>query len=229
MVTARLRRALVSRLPRWYRRWRLRQRFGLVAIGDDLDYSIAGTTFGEKCRLGGPVYIFDSVVGDYTYVELGCRISCADIGKFCAIAPYSLVGLAAHPTDTVSMHPAFYRHHPAVGYDLVPADRRQEFTRTRIGNDVWIGAGVAVKDGVTVGDGAVIGAGAVVASDVPPYAIYGGVPARLIRYRFDEQTIERLLRARWWDRDIEWLRAHADAFSSVAAFERISRSADAAT
>jgi acetyltransferase-like isoleucine patch superfamily enzyme len=167
------------------------------------------------------VYVFDSTIGDFTYLEVGCRLSGADVGKFCAIAPYSLIGLAAHPTDLVSTHPLFYRHQPEFGYDFVERDRLQELSRTRIGNDVWVGAGVAVKDGIRVGDGAIIGAGAVVTTDVPPYAIFGGVPARLIRYRFDEETIALLLQSRWWDRDGEWLRAHSEDFADVSRFKRL--------
>src|SRR5699024_1473398 len=68
----------------------------------------------------------------------------------------------------------------------------------RIGNDVWLGSHVAVLRGVTIGDGAIVASGAVVTKDVPAYAIVGGVPASLIRYRFDEQTIERLQELRWW-------------------------------
>jgi acetyltransferase-like isoleucine patch superfamily enzyme len=68
-----------------------------------------------------------------------------------------------------------------------------------IGNDVWIGQNVRLKRGITVGDGAVIGAGAIVTKDVPPYAIVGGVPAKVIKYRFSEQLVERFLLLRWWD------------------------------
>lgn len=68
----------------------------------------------------------------------------------------------------------------------------------RIGNDVWIGQRATIRRGVTIGDGAIVAAGAVVVSDVPPYAIVGGVPARVIRYRFPEALVERLLRSAWW-------------------------------
>jgi len=69
----------------------------------------------------------------------------------------------------------------------------------RIGNDVYIGYHVIILSGVTIGDGAVIGAGSVVAGDVPPYAIVAGNPAHIVRYRFDEETITKLLEIRWWD------------------------------
>ena len=74
-----------------------------------------------------------------------------------------------------------------------------EQPKTIIGNDVWIGDQCFIKAGVKVGDGAVIGAHAVVTHDVPPYAIVGGVPARVIRYRFDEETINSLLNSEWWN------------------------------
>lgn len=201
----------------------LRRRHGLRSLGPDFGYAIAdNVTFGRNCRLGGPAYIAGSRIGDHTYIELGCRISAADIGKFCSIAPYTLIGMAEHPTSGfVSTHPIFYRHLPEHGWDLVDRDLHQEMTRTRVGNDVWIGAGVAVKSGVSVGDGAVIGAGAVVTHDVEPYSIYGGVPARKIRQRFDDETIAFLLELRWWDRDAAWLRAHRGHMQDVDDLKRL--------
>jgi acetyltransferase-like isoleucine patch superfamily enzyme len=201
-------------------RARLSKVHGLGDLGDDFDYFIASNNkFGRGCRFGGPVYISGSDIGDFTYIEVGCRVSAVTMGKFCSVAPYTLIGLAEHPTSTfVSTHPIFYRHIPAFGYDLVPQDRHTEMRRTQIGNDVWIGAGVCVKAGVTIGDGAVIGAGAVVTTDVPPYAVYVGVPARLLRYRFDAETIASLLDVKWWDRDLEWIRRHIDDFQDIDSF-----------
>jgi acetyltransferase-like isoleucine patch superfamily enzyme len=184
-------RSVVPReLQRHRRHRRLRKLHGFVSLGDDFEHAIQRATFGRACRLGGPVYVFDSTIGDFTYLEVGCRISSADVGKFCAIAPYSLVGLAAHPTEMVSTHPLFYRHQPELGYDFVEHDRLQELSRTRIGNDVWIGAGVAVKDGVTIGDGAIVGAGAVVTTDVPPRVVVVGNPARVLREVPAEELLE---------------------------------------
>ena len=73
-----------------------------------------------------------------------------------------------------------------------------------IGNDVWIGEGAFLVGGITIEDGAVILAHAVVTKDVPPYAIVGGVPARIIKYRYDEETIAFLLRVKWWNNSIDW-------------------------
>lgn len=75
-----------------------------------------------------------------------------------------------------------------------------------VGNDVWIGRGAFIKNGLTLGDGCVIGARSVVTKDVPPYAIVAGNPARIIRYRFDEQTISKLLEIKWWEMDDDIIR-----------------------
>jgi len=108
------------------------------------------------------------------------------------------------------------------GFTYVKTQKYDEFGEkkydgyaTKIGNDVWIGSRVALREGVNVGDGAIIGAGAVVVKDIPPYAIVGGVPAELIRYRFEKEEIDFLLKLEWWNKSQEWIAAHADLFEDI--------------
>jgi len=215
-------RALVpSGLRRLRYERRLRREYGLTSLGSIEPQRISPSSeFGSRCRINGPVFIMDSSIGDYTYIEHGVRVLATDIGKFCAIAPFSQVGLASHPIDRdVSGHPAFYLRNPDLGYDLVDSTRHDDLQRTTIGNDVWIGAGALIKDGVHVGDGAVIAAGAVVVRDVDAYAIVGGVPASIIRYRFSPDEVAFLLDLAWWDRSEAWLRAHAHQMSNLDALK----------
>lgn len=87
-----------------------------------------------------------------------------------------------------------------------------------IGNDVWIGANAIILQGVTIGDGAIIAAGAVVTKDVPPYAIVGGVPAKVIKYRFSDEVILKLLQIKWWDKPEEWIIQKLEKFTDVSGF-----------
>ncbi len=84
-----------------------------------------------------------------------------------------------------------------------------------IGNDVWIGYEAVVMPGVHIGDGAIIGTRAVVTRDVPPYGIVGGVPARIIKYRFDEPTIQMLLKIKWWDWDIHKIKTNLPIIQQI--------------
>lgn len=141
--------------------------------------------------------------GDYSYVDGQLDIQFADdakltIGKFCSIAQGCKIILGGnHRNDWISTYPF-----PAEG--LFPnspniPDYRVSKGDVTIGNDVWIGAGVTILSGVTIGDGAIIGAGSVVVKNVPPYALAAGNPARVRKYRFDNETITRLLDLEWWN------------------------------
>jgi len=92
-----------------------------------------------------------------------------------------------------------------------------EYRRITIDHDVWIGARAIIKDGVSIRNGAVSAAGALVNRDVPPYAIAGGVPVRVLRHRFDPEIIEALHQLRWWDQDVDWLRSHTADFMDIRA------------
>lgn len=143
--------------------------------------------------------------GAFSYGNVGTMLHNVDVGRFCSLAHGVAVGPQEHPTDWFSTHGFAFGDRGVFGHDpqyarLLGEERFETNTaRTRIGNDVWIGHGAFVRRGVTIGDGAVAAAGAVVVEDVPPYAIVGGTPARIIKMRFDEKTVERLQRLRWWD------------------------------
>lgn len=141
---------------------------------------------------------YDSSIGRYSYVGYDCEIHSCDIGCFCSIANYLIVGGAQHPMNWVSTSPTFYNVGGGTGHKLgdnIPPEQK----RTIIGNDVWIGSRVIIMQGVKISDGAIIGAGSVVTRDIPPYAVVAGVPARIIKYRFDESLIRRLQCSKWWD------------------------------
>jgi hypothetical protein len=98
--------------------------------------------------------------------------------------------------------------------ELVFADTEKKYP-VIIGSDCWIGQGVFITGGITIGDGAVVLAHAVVTKDVPPYAIVGGVPAKILKYRYDEETIKFLLDFKWWNKDISWLRNNVDLLRNI--------------
>jgi virginiamycin A acetyltransferase len=130
------------------------------------------------------------------------------IGRYTSIAITAFAATLNHPLDHKSMHAFFFN--PTLGFvrDNLP---RSPLT---IGNDVWLGHNSIIMPSVTkVGDGAVVAAGAVVNKDVPPYAVVAGNPARIVRYRFDQETIEHLLTEKWWEKHIEDIRPVLEDYS----------------
>jgi acetyltransferase-like isoleucine patch superfamily enzyme len=153
------------------------------------------TSIKPGCRL------YNVEVGAYSYIADNGWLHNTVIGRFSSIGQEFLCALGKHPLDLMSTSPVFYSTIRQCGISFAAKDLFDESPGVTIGNDVWIGARVCVLGGVTIGDGAVVGAGAVVAGDVAPYAIVGGVPARTIRYRFDPDTISKILELRWWNWD----------------------------
>lgn len=182
----------------------------VVFAGCDIDETAQvekkKTVLHAPVRLGREAVVRNGVeIGTCSYFGDRCFVgSRTTVGAYCSVARDVEIGPSNHPTDFVSTHPFQYSGRKFAdypGYARMVRTHRNDLNREGcvIGNDVWIGAKVVIRRGVKIGTGAIIGAGAVVVKDVPPYAIVGGVPAKIIRYRFDEATIARLLESRWWE------------------------------
>ncbi len=143
-----------------------------------------------------------SSIGDYSYIERHSELIYTQTGRFCAIAADVRLNALNHPIDRVSQHRFTYRANEYfVGKKLDHAYREKRIVEGRVvlGHDVWIGHGAIVLPGIAVGTGAVVGAGAVVTHDVEPYAIVAGTPAQFVRWRFEPDIAQRLLRLEWWN------------------------------
>jgi acetyltransferase-like isoleucine patch superfamily enzyme len=157
-------------------------------------------------------------IGRGTYIASNSVISDTCIGKFCSIGPNFMCGYGIHPTNGISTAPCFYSTRKQNGITFSKIDKIKERLPINIGNDVFIGMNVSVLDGVSIGDGAVIGAGAVITRDIPPFAIAVGVPAKVIKYRFSKEIIDKLLKIKWWDWDNDKLKNVEEMFFDVENF-----------
>ena len=181
--------------------------FGALVTSDSV--------ISRKARINRSVKVFRSMVGDYSYISRRTSLVCASVGKFCSVAGSCMIGAGTHTIKNISTSPIFTEHKNATGYSWIQKSTENPYSgKIEIGNDVWIGARVMIVGDVKVGNGAVIAAGAVVTKDVPPYAVVGGIPAKVIKYRFEPQTIERLERMKWWDWPTEVLKKHISCFQN---------------
>ena len=173
-----------------------------------LNTRIIDSEVGINNFIGSNSSLVRSKLGNYSYISKNSTIFNAEIGKFCSIAENVSIAGGVHPTQTfVSTHPVFYSIKKQCGITFTDKNYFNEFTeRIVIGNDVWIGKNTIILNNTKIGDGSIIAAGSVVTKDVPPFSIYGGVPAKKIKDRFSQQQISILSEDRWWDKDESWLR-----------------------
>lgn len=192
----------------------------------------AGEDFNKEdivycgCKIGRFTYGYEAFLAYFPM---------ADIGRYCSINGTARVW-NNHPTEFITTHPVL--DHPLFnnwedyidkkefvkkyGNHYENADYENSEIRNNkkvvIGNDVWIGANVCIMPGVCIGDGAILAAGAVVTKDVEPYAIVGGVPAKVIKYRFSPEQIAKLLKIKWWDWPLDKIENNIEKFYSVDDF-----------
>ena len=195
-----------------------------VTIGDDT--TVARCRLGNNVALNRRSYFNDSVIGSFSYAGSNTTMNFTSIGKFCSLARNVDVGGFDHDYHKVTTMPMFrFTQLSDGGYPVVG-----EKELCKVGNDVWIAAGAQILHKVLIGDGAVIGGGAVVTKDVPPYAIVAGVPAKILKFRFDDQTIEDLLDIQWWNwpeeiilDNIKWMIQNDVNSDTIARMKEINR------
>lgn len=171
----------------------------------------------KTSKLESGTQFINSKMQKHSFCGYDCDINNCEIGSFTSISNNVVIGGGMHPVDWVGMSPVFYE-----GRDSVKAKfslhEREEVKKTVIGHDVWIGQNVMIKQGITIGTGAVVGMGSIVTKDVEPYEIVAGNPAKIIRKRFSENTIEQLLESKWWELDEKELHKYAKFFKQPKIF-----------
>jgi len=173
------------------------------------DYSkVKKSMLSQGVRIDRNNYLDGVGLGQFSYTGKNTLLIRSNIGAFCSISWNVSVGGADHDYTRTTQHSFLYDR--SIG--LMPPDSILEYDRydreVTIGNDVWIAAGVVVTRGVTIGNGAVIGANSVVTTDIPPYAVAVGVPAKVIKYRFMPEVIDKMLMLKWWSWTPEKIRAN---------------------
>lgn len=171
--------------------------------------------------------ISNSYFGLFTYAANNNIIRNTKIGKFCSIGDNLRTGVGVHPSSVfVSTSPVFFSNTCYAGKTFVDKsifeghkfiDEEKKFY-CEIKNDVWIGNNVLIMDGITIGDGAIVAAGSIVTKDVPPYSIVGGIPAKIIKYRFNQNEINSLMNVKWWDWEITKIEKEAASFADIDIF-----------
>lgn len=181
------------------------------------------TNLGPFVRIDRLNHVFESTIGKHSYTGQNVVILKARIGSFCSISWNVSIGGANHDYRRIVQHSLLYNpyDHIRPPKTNIPYNRFEE--ECVIGNDVWLGSGCIITRGVKIGDGSVVAANAVVTKDIPPYAIVAGVPAKIIKYRFEEKVIDALLHLKWWDYTDDQLRKAFNELAAIGSLESVEK------
>lgn len=205
-----------------YVKWKYRGRY--ISISSSAEVSTKSKLEGYNKKHANTY--FKGEMGRFSYIGANSHIN-AKIGRFTSIAPYVRVLISRHPFSYpfVSTSPAFFSNKKQCNYSFVIKSLFEEQKMLsngyaiEIGNDCWICDHVILSPNIKVADGAVVLPGAVVTKDIPPYAIVGGVPAKIIRYRYSTEDIEYLCNLKWWNKPIDWLEQNYNLFLDINALK----------
>lgn len=215
---------MLTELKRIYKLLKIRTLGKNVSFEAKANISV-NSKFDGQNKIGKRSW-FDGYMGYGTYIGDDCVIS-AKIGKYCSIGHKVTVLTGTHPSHVfVSTSPVFYSMCMQNGTTYVDRQKfkeklyADEYNRygVIIGNDVWIGYNATLIGGCKIGDGAIVASGAFVNSDIEPYSIVAGQPARVIGKRFTDEQIDILLDIKWWDKSLEWIKTHAEEFENINEF-----------
>lgn len=202
------------------------------------DVRVKKSQVGKRCSVGDHTKMDFSKIDEYVridrfnhlyYANIGRRsytgqntvIMHTNIGAFCSIAWGVTIGPANHSYDRISTHSFLYNNVDGIRPENEEAAYDRFSEKCELGNDVWIGAGAIILRNVVIGDGAIVASGAVVTKDIPPYAIVAGVPAKVIKYRFSDEIIQKLLEMQWWNQKDDFIRDNYRFFSEKVTSEKL--------
>lgn len=188
-----------------------------ITIGSNVSFT--KTVFSKYNKICANSQVHYSEIGKFSYIGNNSILRNVKIGSFCSIAPFVEIIYGSHPMNFISTHPIFYSNRKQCGFSFLKENKYKEFNlipdtnrSVIIGNDVWIGYGAKIIEGVTIENGAIVLAGAIVTKDVEAFSIVGGVPAKHIKYRFEENERKLLNEFQWWNKDESWIKDNLDLF-----------------
>jgi acetyltransferase-like isoleucine patch superfamily enzyme len=192
-----------------------------VFFGVKVDFQ---TKLEKNTRIYKRTDVRGSTVGYGSYIGWDSVIRNAVVGKYCSIGPNVNIIYGRHPVrQFISTHPAFFSVRKQAGFTYVDDNLYEENQTLNgksviIGNDVWLGYGVCILEGVEIGNGAIVGANSTVTTNVEPYSIYVGTPAKKVGYRYNDNLINRLNKLEWWNISPSIIKKNSNLFSDVESF-----------